>query len=253
MTAALLLIALSVALPLLLALRVYLVLPDSSKPASRRKDGEKCSLGIFLGSGGHTSEMRTLLSGLDFERYTPRTYVYCPGDDMSLKIVRDLEIAKGSSTESYHLVQLPRARRVAQPLLSTVLTSLKTLWVAFRLFFLQPLLSRPASPWVDVLLVNGPGTCVLVVAVSWIRRILGLRYTKIIYVESFARVKSLSLSGKILRPFVDTFVVQWPDAAGPSNGLPAHSETDGGAICGVGLRDGEGNVTNRVEYKGWLV
>jgi len=31
-----------------------------------------------------------------------------------------------------------------------------------------------------------------------------------IYVESFARVKSLSLSGKILYWLVDRFIVQWP-------------------------------------------
>lgn len=53
-------------------------------------------------------------------------------------------------------------------------------------------------------------------------QILGLSYTRIIYVESFARVSTLSLSGKLVRPFVDTFVVQWPGAAGsgatPSQG-----------------------------------
>jgi beta-1,4-N-acetylglucosaminyltransferase len=31
-----------------------------------------------------------------------------------------------------------------------------------------------------------------------------------VYVESFARVKTLSLSGKLLYPFVDRFIVQWP-------------------------------------------
>lgn len=32
---------------------------------------------------------------------------------------------------------------------------------------------------------------------------------KVIYVESYTRIKDLSLSGKILYPFVDLFVVQW--------------------------------------------
>lgn len=36
---------------------------------------------------------------------------------------------------------------------------------------------------------------------------------KLIYVESFARVSSLSLSGKLLRPIVDDLIVQWPDLA----------------------------------------
>ena len=34
-------------------------------------------------------------------------------------------------------------------------------------------------------------------------KILGLPSPTIIYVESFARVQSLSLTGKLLRPFVD--------------------------------------------------
>ena len=34
-------------------------------------------------------------------------------------------------------------------------------------------------------------------------KILGLPSPTIIYIESFARVQSLSLTGKLLRPFVD--------------------------------------------------
>ena len=34
-------------------------------------------------------------------------------------------------------------------------------------------------------------------------KILGLKSPKLIYVESFARVQRLSLSGKLLRPLVD--------------------------------------------------
>jgi beta-1,4-N-acetylglucosaminyltransferase len=41
--------------------------------------------------GGHTAEMKALVSSLDFERYTPRTYVYCHGDEMSLRIISELE------------------------------------------------------------------------------------------------------------------------------------------------------------------
>jgi UDP-N-acetylglucosamine:LPS N-acetylglucosamine transferase len=32
---------------------------------------------------------------------------------------------------------------------------------------------------------------------------------KIVFIESFARVKELSLSGKIIYPFADLFLVQW--------------------------------------------
>jgi beta-1,4-N-acetylglucosaminyltransferase len=34
---------------------------------------------------------------------------------------------------------------------------------------------------------------------------------EIIYIESFARVETLSLTGKLLYPFVDRFLVQWPE------------------------------------------
>jgi hypothetical protein len=38
-----------------------------------------------------------------------------------------------------------------------------------------------------------------------------VKNTKIVFAESFARVTGLSLSGKILLPFVDKFFVQWPE------------------------------------------
>lgn len=113
---------------LFLGLRIYLLLPRFfPRPPPPRQPDETCSLGIFLGSGmsfvlhkaalgtpsrgvicvgedvpadlgigGHTAEMRTLLSTLDFERYTPRTYIYCYGDTMSLSTISSLEPEKGS-------------------------------------------------------------------------------------------------------------------------------------------------------------
>lgn len=36
---------------------------------------------------------------------------------------------------------------------------------------------------------------------------------KVIYVESYTRIKDLSLTGKILYPFADLFVVQWKQLA----------------------------------------
>ena len=39
---------------------------------------------------------------------------------------------------------------------------------------------------------------------------MGIKWIKLIYVESFARVTTLSLSGKLLYTFVDRFLIQWP-------------------------------------------
>ncbi|TYJ56594.1 hypothetical protein B9479_002686 [Cryptococcus floricola] len=189
-------------LPIFFALRVYLLLPSPAAKAQSR-------------ARGHTSEMKALLSSLDFERYQPRTYIYCHGDNMSLNAVAEIESQKGSLThaKAYNLLPLPRARRVGQPALSTSISVIKTLIVTVHHLLVVPLLTRPTEPFADLLIVNGPGTCVVLVVVAWIRRILGLSYTKIIYVESFARVQSLSMSGKLVRPFVDRFLVQWPQAS----------------------------------------
>ncbi|KAL7418299.1 UDP-N-acetylglucosamine transferase subunit [Cryptotrichosporon argae] len=193
----------------LLALRVWLVLPRGER-APRRLG--RCSLAVFLGSGGHTSEARALLGAvLADARYSPRTYVYCHGDGLSLRAVAELET---SGDGAFTLLALPRARGVAQPPLSSAVATARTLALATWHTLLVPLARHPTTPWADVLLVNGPGTCVVLVAVAYVRRILGLSHTRIIYVESFARVKSLSLSGRLVRPFADVFVVQWPAAAG---------------------------------------
>jgi len=42
-------------------------------------------------------------------------------------------------------------------------------------------------------------------------RLFRIVKTKIIFIESLARVEHLSLAGKILQYFVDWFVVQWTE------------------------------------------
>jgi beta-1,4-N-acetylglucosaminyltransferase len=43
--------------------------------------------------------------------------------------------------------------------------------------------------------------------------ILGVKKVSIVFVESFARVNDLSLSGKLLYYIADMFIVQWPGLA----------------------------------------
>lgn len=44
--------------------------------------------------------MKTLISSLDFARYTPRTYIACHGDEMSLRAIASLESDKGGGVTS---------------------------------------------------------------------------------------------------------------------------------------------------------
>jgi beta-1,4-N-acetylglucosaminyltransferase len=61
-----------------------------------------------------------------------------------------------------------------------------------------------------MVLCNGPGTCVPIVLISYLLTKLGLRRTRVMYVESVARVTSLSMSGRLVYGIVDCFMVQWP-------------------------------------------
>lgn len=71
------------------------------------------------------------------------------------------------------IVVLPRARKVHQSLLTTPPTFLYSLLVALWHITLAPALQ--GSAFSDVLLLNGPGTCVVVAACVWIGRVSVLR------------------------------------------------------------------------------
>ncbi|ERF74914.1 hypothetical protein EPUS_08966 [Endocarpon pusillum Z07020] len=154
---------------------------------------------------------------------------------------------------SYDIVAVRRARRVHQSLFSTPWTASLCVWDCIRVIMdrnprrtgLPPHQScniqNPGYP--DLILTNGPGTGVCVVLASLIVLFFGFSgpasstsgekfeekpdrlsrwqqsgQMRTIFIESWARVKTLSLSGKILLPFVDRFLVQWPALEGKGGG-----------------------------------
>ncbi|KEP48526.1 putative UDP-N-acetylglucosamine transferase subunit Alg14-like protein [Rhizoctonia solani 123E] len=169
------------------------------------------SLAVFLGSGGHTTEALTLVSSLDFDKFSPRTYIISDGDSLSAKKAIVLENLKKPGNSEYRILTMPRARRVHQSLASTPFTAFHSLVWTLRFVTLPAILSK--AKFADALLINGPGTCVALVLVAYFNRFWWLESPRIIYVESFARVNHLSLSGKLVRPLADRFLVQWPNLA----------------------------------------
>ncbi|KAJ2842898.1 UDP-N-acetylglucosamine transferase subunit, partial [Coemansia erecta] len=150
---------------------------------------------------GHTAEMARLLQGVDFDRYSQRLYIVGESDLLSLNQIGTLEAKRDHMVEEYMVSRIPRSREVGQSWSSSVFSSLSCLFsVCQTLFHHKP----------DIILCNGPGNCVIVCAVALIPKFIGLKHIPIIYVESFARVQSLSLSGKLLYFMADRFVVQWP-------------------------------------------
>jgi beta-1,4-N-acetylglucosaminyltransferase len=174
---------------------------NNSQSFRAKKDGETCSTAVFLGSGkfqystseqtlidiglashdagGHTGEAIQLLSALDTTRYTPRTYIFCTGDNISLtkatsfendlirKSPKDVSSGKTSAESpfSYRLVELPRARRVAQSYFSAIGTTTYSILVTLWRLAVEPIVKGDLKQIPDLLIVNGPGTCVVVVLV----------------------------------------------------------------------------------------
>lgn len=69
-------------------------------------------------------------------------------------------------------------------------------------------------------LCNGPALCVIVAAAAWlVSAWTGSQRPKIVYVESFARTRSLSLSGHLMRLLTPNFLVQWAGISTKCDGI----------------------------------
>ncbi|KAK9842303.1 hypothetical protein WJX81_005535 [Elliptochloris bilobata] len=157
---------------------------------------------IVLGSGGHTAEMLTLAAHLDKQHYSPRCYVVAATDRMGEAKANAAEACGRGVAEGQACVcKIPRSREVGQSYVSSVWTTLVALCAAFSVVFSQ----RP-----ELVLVNGPGTCVPICLAALVYRLVLWRRCLLVYVESIARVDTLSLSGKILYRIADCTFVQWP-------------------------------------------
>eukprot|EP00741_Cyanophora_paradoxa_P006757 tig00001038_g6535.t1 len=190
-------------------LAIYLWRYFVSSPRVDRGDRRPhARLLVVLGSGGHTTEMITLLGALDLRKYAPRCYVLADTDNMSReRVVRVAEArysadAQSSTTVSFRVVR--RSREVGQSWITTAWTTGVALAHSFRVV---------ADFRPDVVLCNGPGTCIPICAWALVFKYLGRRPVKIIFVESICRVKSLSLTGRLLYRLADRFVVQWDSLA----------------------------------------
>ena len=61
----------------------------------------------------------------------------------------------------------------------------------------------------DLVLTNGPGVAVPICYSTLLLKVLLLKNTQVIYIESVCRVKSLSRAGSLIYPISSEFYVQW--------------------------------------------
>jgi beta-1,4-N-acetylglucosaminyltransferase len=160
---------------------------------------------IVLGSGGHTAEMFRFLSTLECHRFRPRCYIIAKTDTGSEAKVHEFEAQlvnhNNINKQNFYIWKIPRSREVGQSYLTSIVTTLFALFASFKIVWRE----RP-----DLVLANGPGTCVPILFAAYFFRLIGVKETKLVLAESYACVNHLSMTSRIMYPFVDLFTVQWP-------------------------------------------
>jgi beta-1,4-N-acetylglucosaminyltransferase len=204
---------------------------------------------IVLGSGGHTAEMLLMLEDAKIQKWRRRSWVVSGGDAFSSGLAADFESklsqndgSEKSGAGNFGVVELPRARRVHQSIFTAPITSIICLWSALKML-------RTDAP--DIILTNGPGTGVIVVLASLVLRFFAIGQswkTRCIYIESLARCKKLSLSGRLLKPLVDRFLVQWKELEDGKAEFRGCFALD--AAVGVGMESVEDEEV--IDKSGWI-
>ena len=210
---ALLVLSLSVLFLVLRALNVAFkpehLLHRSNNAKKKNKKTPKKLL-VVIGSGGHTAEMMTALRSFPETKFTAlfyhREYVLADTDRTSrAKIVRFEEERGGGNEECFGIHVVPRAREVGQSYLTSAFTTLRAFWHSWRVY---------AKTKPDAVLTNGPGTCIPVLLACFLGKMFWFNGgCKVMYVESVARTKRMSLSGRLcygLR-LADVVFVMWPE------------------------------------------
>lgn len=159
-----------------------------------------------------------------------RRYLISTGDSMSLNHLQDYEEGlrelcqrKGHSSGTYDVMIVKRARRVHQSLLTTPITAAWS-FAQILLVLLQPPRAALGLMFPSLIFSNGPATGFFVALAVHVLKLLYIipeNKCLFIYIESWARISTLSLTGKLLyyTGIADSFAVQHSPVA-RQYGLP---------------------------------
>lgn len=176
---------------------------NNTNSSNNKKNKDPLSVLVVLGSGGHTTELLFMMQKLNIHHYHPIAYCKASTDTTSQDRLRTTRNNNNNTRNSEIIVyNLPRSREVGQSYISSAFSTLYAGWFALSLVGkLRP----------HVILCNGPGTCIPVCWAALLFRICLGRSSTTVFIESYCRVQSLSLTGKILYYLADLFVVHWPE------------------------------------------
>lgn len=176
---------------------IYLILQCLTGKRSLKQSKNPARTLIVIGSGGHTAEMLRLMNKINKSKFMPRLYVLADSDTTSR-----IRVENDECGTEWSIASIPRSRYVNQSYVTSIFSTI------YSIFMTVPLI---ISFKPDLVLCNGPGTCVPVCFVAFIMRLFHYADTSIIFVESICRVKTLSLTGLLMFIFADLIIVQWPE------------------------------------------
>ena len=160
----------------------------------------------------------------NFENFH-RRYLISTGDSMSLNHLQDFEeglhelcLKRGHSPGTYDVMIVKRARRVHQSLLTTPISAALSFF-HIVLVLLQTPRTAPGLRFPSLIFSNGPATGFFVALAVHILKVLYIipeNKCLFVYIESWARISTLSLTGKLLyyTGIADSFAVQHAKVAG---------------------------------------
>ncbi|KAI3319086.1 oligosaccharide biosynthesis protein Alg14 like-domain-containing protein [Xylariaceae sp. AK1471] len=177
---------------------------------------------IICGSGGHTAEMIQMVErSIRSEKSSHRRWAVGKDDEKSYEKVLTFERRlldrfshHNLDSGTFDIVRFGRARYVHQSWFTTPSTVILSLLDIIRILATPPRQRpHPGLRYPGVIVTNGPGTGFLFLLVARalkVVRVVPASHMRAIYVESWARVKSLSLTGKLIRrlKLADLFIVQ---------------------------------------------
>ncbi|KAI0008407.1 glycosyltransferase family 1 protein [Xylariaceae sp. FL0662B] len=182
---------------------------------------------IVCGSGGHTSEMiKMIKQSIRPEENSHRRWVIATDDKLSFEKVLAFERElgerfgqRGLRCGTFDILYFRRGRAVHQSWFTTPWTSFCSLIYVLRILLTVPSIRRiHGLQFPGVIVTDGPGTGFLFLLAAHFLKLFYIapdQYMKTVFIESWARATSLSLSGKLVCFFelADVFVVQHQDLA----------------------------------------
>jgi beta-1,4-N-acetylglucosaminyltransferase len=163
---------------------------------------------VYLGGGGHTSEMLKLFGGIavpNHARFGEFIFISSPGDLLSPAAAQAyLDAIAACRRPPAAFATLPRARAVGQSLATTPFTTLRSLFSTVRLAVRFP---------PSLIVLNGPGTCIPIAFVGRLWSLIATHGCRIAFFESYCRVTALSLTGRVVQLLAHRTVVHWPSLA----------------------------------------